>query len=276
MFPKIEVVLLIIGAIFFLLGMIAKIDTNTIRIGTSNPFARTLCIICGILFIFLSLYKSEVISIPKKEKLVNFTYTHKIIVVGFPTIGLRKRPLTNSELSNTEISKSTLITDLKSGTKVKFISTKGKWNEIVAKNEKGQKLKGYISSTIKCYNKRNSTIWPLDEDTFNEWIGKWEHISPDKNRGLVTGEMNIRINDSRMVNGDFTSSISGTGILKGLLVLGDKRIEGTWSNQKNQTGKFVYNLGADKATFFGVYSNDDKEPMDNLSMFWNGIKVSNH
>ena len=271
MFPKIEVVLLIIGAIFFLLGMIAKIDANNIKIGTSNPFARSLCIIFGIIFIFLSLFKSGVIAIPnEKERKVNFEYTHKILVAGSPTIGFRKKP---------QINKYNLISDLSSGTKIKVLSKKEGWYEIVTKNEKGQKLKGYISSTltVKLLDKKhkNSTIWPLDEDVFHEWIGKWKHFSPDKNRDIVTGEMNLTINNSRIVNGDFTSSISGKGILEGLLVHGDKRVEGTWSNQKNQTGKFVFNLGADKRTFFGLYSTNDKEPVKDFSKYWNGVKASN-
>lgn len=59
------------------------------------------------------------------------------------------------------------------------------------------------------------------------------------------------------------------------MIFNGARIEGIWKNKQNQSGRFVFDLGADMISFKGYYALSNQIPGKNPSNFWNGTKISN-
>ena len=143
---SIEIVLLILGAIFLLLGLTGEIKFKEINLGTPKTPLRITLAVVGAIFILLSFFHGKVINLsPSATSEGGLPYTHEIYNESAGGINLRTKPYTDIE-SKKEL-EPTYVCWLKNGHKVIVINEESSYKcfKIITRNKNGKVITGYIA-----------------------------------------------------------------------------------------------------------------------------------
>jgi len=94
------------------------------------------------------------------------------------------------------------------------------------------------------------------------WAGSWTQAFVGAGASSFSGRMELKVVDSHTVAGKFESQIDQRryrGELRGK-VTARRCLEGDWSNQYGQGGKFALELAPDGRSFRGTYAMGDELP----------------
>lgn len=145
---SIDVVLLIVGSVFFVLGLVGEIAGRMLSINIKNKYKLVILTLVGIVFVLLSLFHSGVLKFNFSLVSCDIEYTHVIDNPHARGINLRTQPLGRSE-SDDESGYSFICT-LKNGHKILLIDEEqNKWCRVITKDNDGKIRMGYISGYFR-------------------------------------------------------------------------------------------------------------------------------